>query len=865
MAGGFSSDEEGGPQREIEPVLFSDKVEAAISEVLQSNDPLDQADFDAIEYINKLFPTEQSLSELDSVISKLKVKIRRLDIDIRETIHLQPAAGEDGRTALKESQTAIKELMSRIQDIRIKAETSEKMVQDVTRDIKSLDYAKTHLTQSINTLNHMHMLVGGVETLKGMSTRRQYRDAANLLEAISNIIMEFERFNSIPKIRTITDDVRELKLSLRAQIKQDFEDSFTGKLYSGPVDHLREACQVLEVLGEDSRQEMIDWFVKLQLSDYYSVFADGEEVSSLNKVERRYAWAKRVVSDYEECCTGVFPASWRMNEAIFYQFCLTWRRTLVTLLTKHKSTLDVDLLLQLLQKTVTFEKYLTSRFWVPRGELVVPSSEHYVAEDVDHSRTKRGSLQSGDGDNMSLEGTGSGLSGVNSAGFVVGGSGPQLRRKDKKKEPKTSKFTRLISSVFEGYMGIYIDAQDKHLNNTIGNAVVSARQAHRAVTDDPTVDVCTSGIAKVLVSSSDLFFFYKNCMVQCSSMTTKQPLFQIYKLFAKYLTLYASKVLTRTLPKASLLSSVGVDQRAQQDALTQHEMHVVCSILNTAEYCLDTTAQLATKLKEKIDADFQSRIDLSEQQDCFHEVISSSILLLVRSIEVTCDDVCNRLVQYNWGMVTSVGDTSKYVSVLSQALTKAIPVIRNGVEAKYFNNFCMKLVNSFLPRYSASLYKARNVCTVAAEQLLLDAHAIKELLSNMHSLDSETNVNKPGSYTKYVYKNMTKVEMSLKVVMTPHKPTDMFVQTFLALIPDEDHSTFQKIVFMKSLKKQDEQALFTGYANVVENTSRDGKGDVIQRISRAYEDSDTTQPTAPVSTPDETTRLKKIEDFITRF
>ena len=76
------------------------------------------------------------------------------------------------------------ELISRVRDIRAKAETSEQMVQEITRDIKSLDNAKRNLTTSITTLNHLHMLVGGVDTLVTMTERRQYRDAANLLAAV---------------------------------------------------------------------------------------------------------------------------------------------------------------------------------------------------------------------------------------------------------------------------------------------------------------------------------------------------------------------------------------------------------------------------------------------------------------------------------------------------------------------------------------------------------------------------------------------------------------------------------------------------------------------------------------------------------
>ena len=38
-------------------------------------------------------------------------------------------------------------------------------MKEITRDIKQLDHAKKNLTSSITTLNHLHMLVGGVDSL----------------------------------------------------------------------------------------------------------------------------------------------------------------------------------------------------------------------------------------------------------------------------------------------------------------------------------------------------------------------------------------------------------------------------------------------------------------------------------------------------------------------------------------------------------------------------------------------------------------------------------------------------------------------------------------------------------------------------
>lgn len=45
-------------------------------QVFSSDDPLDSPDFNTVDYINKLFPSEQSLQNIDSVVAKLKIKVR---------------------------------------------------------------------------------------------------------------------------------------------------------------------------------------------------------------------------------------------------------------------------------------------------------------------------------------------------------------------------------------------------------------------------------------------------------------------------------------------------------------------------------------------------------------------------------------------------------------------------------------------------------------------------------------------------------------------------------------------------------------------------------------------------------------------
>ncbi len=67
-----------------------------------SSNPLDARDFDPIEYINALFPTEQSLAGVDDRLTSIQVQIHQLDEEIRSSVRGQADAGHDGRQSLEE-------------------------------------------------------------------------------------------------------------------------------------------------------------------------------------------------------------------------------------------------------------------------------------------------------------------------------------------------------------------------------------------------------------------------------------------------------------------------------------------------------------------------------------------------------------------------------------------------------------------------------------------------------------------------------------------------------------------------------------------------------------------------------------------
>ncbi|MGH0153054.1 UNVERIFIED_CONTAM: hypothetical protein FKN15_023980 [Acipenser sinensis] len=616
---------------ELEAILhLTPEVQQAIEQVFPSQDPLDRADFNAVEYINTLFPTEhslaniddvvnkirfkirclddnirtvvrgqtnvgqdgrQSLANIDDVVNKIRFKIRRLDDNIRTVVRGQTNVGQDGRQALEEAQKAIQQLFGKIKDIKDKAEKSEQMVKEITRDIKQLDHAKRHLTTSITTLNHLHMLAGGVDSLEAMTRRRQYGEVANLLQGVVNVLEHFHKYMGIPQIRQLSERVKAAQTELGQQILADFEEAFPlqgTKRPGGPSNVLRDACLVANVLDPRIKQEIIKKFIRQHLSEYLVLFQENQDVAWLDKIDRRYAWIKRQLVDYEEKYGLMFPGEWCMTERIAVEFCHITRIELAKLMRTRAKEIEVKLLLFAIQRTTNFEGLLAKRFsgstlrdgGGKKPEPPPPSTNPFLEDEA-----------------------GSDESALEREGDL-----------DKPKKPKApdNPFHGIMSKCFEPHLYVYIESQDRNLGELIDRFVADfrAQGPPKSSTDDA---------GAVLPSCADLFVYYKKCMVQCSLLSTGEPMIALSTIFQKYLREYAWKILSGNLPN----------------------------------------------------------------------VISNSIQLLVQDLDAACDPALTAMSKMPWQNVEHVGDQSPYVTSIIMHIKHNIPVIRDNLAStrKYFTQF----------------------------------------------------------------------------------------------------------------------------------------------------------------------------------
>lgn len=356
----------------------------------------------------------------------MELKIRSIDDEISTVVRGQTMSSQDGRVALEEAQKAIKQLFIQIKDIKTKAEKSEEMVREITRDIKQLDCAKRNLTMAITTLNHLHMLVGGVDNLKILTEKRQYGEILLPLQAIMEVMTHFQNYSDIPQIKSLSDQVNRIHIELAEQITRDFKDAFSASKNFIPNKQLADACSVVSILDPKVKRELLKWFINQQLQEYNHLFQETEDTAWLDKIDKRYTWIKRHLLEFEEKLGSMFPISWEVSERITVQFCYDTREELSKIMAKRRNEIDVNLLLHAIKKTSNFESLLARRF----TGITLEDDKNLVKKDEKEKK-------------------------------------PEEKQNSEIDILKNSPFNGLIGQCFIPYLNIYIESVDRNLADLI--------------------------------------------------------------------------------------------------------------------------------------------------------------------------------------------------------------------------------------------------------------------------------------------------------------------------------------------------------------------------------------------------------------
>ncbi|GAA5896977.1 hypothetical protein JCM5296_002672 [Sporobolomyces johnsonii] len=679
--------------------------------------------------INELIPDEQALSQASLVTLLLRSKIQEIRMEIQGLTEMLERDQDPGR--MSEIQELIGDLLSQVTAIRDAATESEVVVRDITRDIQSLDLAKRNLVASMNALKRFQMLVNAFDQLTRLAKSRRYRETAQALGAVKQLSQFFKMFSSVERVAAVSRGVTEVQGVLKAQVMKDFEEAFSSEAArAGKDTQLTDACLVVDALGDEAKEALLKWYSLLLLRDYRRIFGSTSEAGQLDNISRRFAWFRRVLKTHEEENSAIFPPGWSVGAVLAGGFSEVTKNDLKAVLAKASASLGVGLLLESIAQTAEFEREMSRKYSMSFESILALSAIKYGGKD---SATP-------------------------------------------------------ISSVFEPYLGIFVDAQDKTLAEML--QTFTSSRISISPSDNPSA---------VLPSSTELFYFYREALERCAKLSVRQPLLDLCKVYRKWLKTYAEDVLTAALVK--------FDRRSGEGRPNTHELQTACLVLNTGEYCLETASQLEERLQEKIHPDLRDRVSLEAEKELFTGTISAALLAILRELELTIEMPFSAMARSPWKELEFVSGESDYVSELTRALVTVVGIVREGIEQKkYVRSTCDKIVGLVLAKFTQTIVRCRPVAQIGAEQILLDLQSLKNCLMHLVLAPGDS-APIPTSYSRYVSRSVQKIDTLLKVIMTPEDPADEFVKHYLLLVPCQSFSDFQKVLDLKGVRRADQNNL----------------------------------------------------------
>eukprot|EP00026_Physarum_polycephalum_P000791 Phypoly_transcript_00792.p1 GENE.Phypoly_transcript_00792~~Phypoly_transcript_00792.p1 ORF type:complete len:859 (-),score=180.78 Phypoly_transcript_00792:53-2629(-) len=772
--------------------MLSVHLQQTIAEILPSADPIDTPEFNPIEYINTMFPNEQSLIDIDTALGKVKSRIQRIDEEILREVRTQSRVGTKAKTELNSAQGSITDLFAKIHDIKAKAEQSERMVTEICRDIKSLDHAKTHLTSSITTLRRLQMLINAVDQLRDRANTRQYKEVANLLQAVNQLFPGFSEFKTISKVQDLNTQIAMIKADLNKQIYEEF-NRYDSQLQVGGAGGgsgaqlLSDVCFVIDALGEVTKNGFLTWYIESQLRDYKQAFPKGSDVSKLDSIERRYAWLKREFRYFDDTYAAVFPESWKIPQSIANEFCITTRLSLSDLLQTSKNSLDIVALVNAVKKTIEFEKELCSKFQ--------ESERPIIHDDDEEEENKREEPPAEDEDNEDFTTSPYTAAAIKKKwerhqAMKEREKKKKLSQQKKKNPPAAMQFKGMISTCFDPYMDLYIQQEDRNMREMLNNLVAGE-----------TWLVPEHESNKVLASSTDLIYYFNEARKRCGSLTKGQPFYELFMLFKTYLREYAAILNNRIGEEQSLNSTIR--------PLNDRDEHAICLIVNTADYCSKTTIQMTEIIRKMIDERFKDKIDFTSEADAFSNVTAKALKALATNLEAKLEPALHTMAKGRWDSLEVVEEQSAYVSQIDAILKATAPVYQAFFSAHHFKFLCETFITSFISRgIIQNMYKCRRISEVGAQQLLLDFATLKQSLLLMAGQPP------PKGYPRLVTNEIARAEALPRLIITAN---DIIVDTYRALMPTGSEGDFTRVLELKGVKREEKNEIIQRYNAAIAN------------------------------------------------
>ncbi|SBS80094.1 vacuolar protein sorting-associated protein 53, putative (VPS53) [Plasmodium ovale curtisi] len=345
----------------------------------------------------------KSIEDVEQQVDKMNREIIELDKVISEKVEnyiLQKNAYERNLKNVREKMKIINEKMENVDK---KTEESEEMLVKLCKDIKKLDTGKRNVTETIIILKRIVMIITAISSLKKKAIKRDYKSCISLVSVIKDMLTHISELKRNDKLRQLYNDANVLFDELKQQIKEDIELIYDSDVHiEGNIAILNEAnwdappqgsmlhdngdkegrtirvnlfhaCTCLYHVSPSFINHIGKKFTSFFLDKYILIFES--QANTLDSIDRRLAWLKRELNNYENTYGHIFPKIYNIPFLIVSKFCSITKKHIVKILSFSMEEMNPVSLIQTVIKVINFENFLTKNIFIFSEGNDVPTDD----------------------------------------------------------------------------------------------------------------------------------------------------------------------------------------------------------------------------------------------------------------------------------------------------------------------------------------------------------------------------------------------------------------------------------------------------------------------------------------------------------
>lgn len=755
-------------------ISISPEFYQLLKQYTNSNDPLEDPNFDIASYLNEKFPDFKSLEKLPNLIEDFEKQIGELDEEIDNLMCERAMYNEEMKIYMTELNNDVGKIIELINNIKQNTDTNETTVKMICNDIKNLDNARNNITTTISSLTKLIMLITGIEKLESFVKEKSFKEAANAIAASNDIMEYFKEYKHVNQVNSLYQKKDNLCSLLLIAILDEFKANI--ELLPNNSDRLYEACLSINAIGDNAIRSLKTWFTSYKLTPYETLFdPKAQNPVEFSEIERRFEWIKRCLKDYDKLYDEIFPPSWGFKSQLCQEFCRITKLHLNDILMMNYEgvkKIEVEVLIKVLNNTIKFEKNL---------------NEYLIIDYPGENKQNTGSINIALSTDNSNNTTGKTVEEIKAKYSEKKERNPN--RKDPNSEPKFVLFrvVGVISESFEPFMQSYVNNEEKKIKEIISGLQVNDRIE-----------------GKLYVSSLYLFNNIKQAMSRCLTISKSKIFLDLCNKFKEIFNFYNEKIL-----KAKYTPSI---QTIPPQKLKDNEIKSISYVINTSDYCISTIGALTESLKEKIEPKYKESIQYDDIIDNLRDIYKNAYDVLSQNIKNTINEqLASGLIKANWVLrnahESSFEGASPFVLAINKSIESNFVLVQDILQEEFLCHFLNIIPKLLTEALINSIYKVKRIDESGGQKLQTDAYELRDMILKIYSLvvkippsQTKENDSRYNCLKMIIKKEFDKLEGRL--ICLGSRVMEIG-NAYKSIVEDKSKEDFDKLIAVRGIKKSE--------------------------------------------------------------